>query len=252
MTGSLRGKLPHLFTASPHLGPYVISVPSVPALLGTTFALLAAVGVFVTFLHLWRRELEWRWALLLLWMGLLLALSQGARAFIDIPSARTLFYLTTPLAIAAAFGVTSALERLRAAWPRNSSFLIPVALALILAPTAGSALNQGLQSINHSAQANATLTPDTLDLLEWLKNNPTRCGEKTGLGQRSRMPPSGLSARAGMVPHARRVESERAFPEPDTLGLAKKASGAPASQDQAGEFCPNAILIDDWNRRRTT
>lgn len=266
-TSSLPGKLPHLFTASPHLRTYVIPLTSIPALLGTSFTLLGMVGVLVLGLRLWRRELEWRWALLLLWMGVLLALSQGTRAFIDIPSARTLFYLTTPLAISAALGVTSALERLRAAWPRSSPALIPVALALVLAPTAGSALNNGLQSIDHSAQANATLTPATLDLIEWLQQRPPVCTSNMG----SRSAPSPVSSGPGATsghgvppgggtsedrgPHwipseSSGVPQERSAVSDPRWGSRTAVSRQGGAEDR--DTCPNAILIDDWNRRRTT
>lgn len=196
--GPLLEKLPQLFTVTPHLQAYVIHLSAIPFLLGVPFFLLGAVGSFIAVVSMLRRELEWRWVLLLLWVGLLLALSQGARWVIDIPSARTLFYVATPLAALAALAAFSAVERIAALWPRAKHLLVPVALSLLLAPTAGASLNTRLQNIDHGLQTNSTLTRPTLELIEWLSKNPPRC------------------------------ESKAAAP------------------------CADAILVDDWNQRRTT
>lgn len=211
VSGPLRDKLPHLFSPSPHLRPHVVQLASVPDLLGAPFVLLGIAGILVLLVRLRRRELEWRFWLVLWWIVLLFALSQGARAFLDIPSARTLFYLVTPLALMAALAVATAADRVRVLWPRSSPLLLPMALALALAPTAGNALNTALQDIDHSLQANATLTPATLELLAWLETHPPRCS---------------------------RDEDDR--------------SDRSTSYRSNRSDCPNAILIDDWNRRRTT
>lgn len=173
----LRDKLPQLFTVTPHLRPYVIPLVSYPNLLGVPFTLLALAGLTLVLVRIRWREIDWRWGLVLLWALLLLTLSQGARWVIDIPSARVTFYLAVPMALLGAGAVASATERVRAWWPRASAFLVPTALALTLAPTAGASLNDTLQKIDHSLQANATLTPGIRELMEFLNDHPPACGE---------------------------------------------------------------------------
>lgn len=172
---TLLPKIHDLFTFTPHLRPYVVPLATVPRLLGIPFAYLSVGGLLIVLVRLVRRELEWRWSLLLLWIAIIFALSQGARYFIDIPSARTLFYLAVPLSLVAAAGVASALETVRRTWPRAAPLLLPVMLALTIAPTAGASLNHGLQNIDHTLQTNATLTPATLEFLAFLNARPPDC-----------------------------------------------------------------------------
>lgn len=197
--GPLINKLPHLLSTAPHLSSSVISPWFIPVLLGAPFFFLGAVGALIAVIRVLKRDLEWRFLLLLLWVGLLLALSQGARFFLDIPSARTLFYVAIPLAVLAALAASSAVERIASLWPRAAGSLVPLALALLLAPTAGASLNERLQSIDVRLQSNSTLTHATLELLAWLKEHPPLCVNES----------------------------------------------APAR-------CADALLIDDWNQRRTT
>lgn len=177
VAGPSAKKFTHFFTDTPHLRSYLVSPEDVPAVLGVPFVLLGSAGILACLLRLRRQDVEWRWSLVVVWTILLFALSQGSRFFIDIPSARTLFYLAVPLSLFAAFAVTSVIERITRLWPNATALLIPTALALSLAPTVGSALNAGLQGIDHSLPANATLTPAMLDTLSFLREHPPACGE---------------------------------------------------------------------------
>ncbi|TSC72445.1 MAG: hypothetical protein G01um101438_529 [Parcubacteria group bacterium Gr01-1014_38] len=175
-----------LVTPAPHLRASLILPSSIPELLGLPFVLLGIAGIIIAIVRLRRQDLEWRWSLLLIWIFLLAALSQGPRWFLDIPSARTLFYIVTPLAVLAALAVARAVEQIRTLWPRAASLLIPVALALALAPTVGVPLNAGLQGLDQPTSGtsvltdqthphNATLTPAMRELLSFLTEHPPAC-----------------------------------------------------------------------------
>lgn len=209
-------KVADLFSHTPHLAPYVVPLASVPTLLGEPFTFLGIAGLLVTLVGLTRRDLEWRWSLVILWAVIVAGLSQGPRWVIDIPSARTLFYIVVPFSLFGSLVVARGLDRMRALWPRSAPLLAPLTLALVLAPTAGSAPNSALQGITHAHQANSTLTNDMLDLIEYLQSHPPQCAGDAGSSKlESRQSPS-------VVP------------------------------DSAPVPCADAVLIDDWNRRRTT
>lgn len=178
--------LSRLVTPTPHLRTTLIPLSSVPELLGTPFTLLGIAGAIVAVVHLRRQSLEWRWSLFLLWGALLILLSQGPRWFLDIPSARTLFYAITPIAVTAALAAATAGEQIRALWPRSAPFLLPIGFALLLGPVAGAQLNASLQGLdfvtpgtatftNHAHHRNSTLTPATRELLSTLAEHPS-CG----------------------------------------------------------------------------
>lgn len=175
-----------LVTSTPHLRGSLIPPQNIPELLGVSFVLLGAAGMVIAIVRMRRREIEWRWGPLILWIALLITVSQGPRWFLDIPSARTLFYAVTPLAVVAALALASVLERIRALWPRAAPVLAPGVLALALAPTVGVPLNASLQGFdrptsgtavltNHRHPRNATLTPQTQDFLSFLTANPPSC-----------------------------------------------------------------------------
>ncbi|MDP3685891.1 MAG: hypothetical protein Q8R32_03605 [bacterium] len=175
-------------TAAPHLRGLLIPPSEIPELLGIPFVFLGGVGILLTVIAIRRREFEWRWSLLLVWIGLVFLASQGPRWLLDIPSARTLFYLATPLAVVAAAALVRATERIRLLWPRSAPVLVPAVLALALAPTVGIPLNAARQGLdaptsgitgltNHQHPRNTTLTPETLALLDFLNQHPPVCSD---------------------------------------------------------------------------
>lgn len=175
-----------LVTTAPHLRNLLIPLPEIPELLGIPFVVLGGGGALLAVFAVRRRELEWRWSLLLVWIGLVLLVSQGPQWFLDIPSARTVFYLATPLAVVAAVAVLRTRESIGAHWPRSAPVLVPATLALMLAPTVGIPLNAALQGLdaptsgiagltNHRHPRNTTLTPETLALLDFLNQHPPIC-----------------------------------------------------------------------------
>lgn len=209
-----------LITFTPHLRDSLIPLSGVPELLGVPVVLLGIAGILIAIIGIRRQELEWRWVLLLTWIALFLVISQGPRGFLDIPSARTLFYLPVSLAIVAALAIVRTVERIRMSWPRSAPVLVPAVFALILAPIASVPLDAALHGIdtptsgtavltNHAHHHNATLTASMREVLEVLESNPPTCKEDLG-----------------------------------------RNDGIPNTTPQT--LCPNAVLVDDWNYRRGT
>lgn len=185
-TSVVSSAITRLITATPHLRETRIPIDHIPELFGIPFVLLACIGILVALIGMRRQELEWRWILLLAWSGLVLAISQGPAWFLDIPSARTLFYLIAPLALFVALAVVRLIERIRTLWPRAAPLLVPSALALLLALLAGRPLNAALHGFDiptsgtavltdHRHHHNATLTPAMMEVVDFLEKHPPEC-----------------------------------------------------------------------------
>jgi hypothetical protein len=162
-------KLPDVFTTTPHLTSVLIPPAAIPALLGKSLVLFGIAGMVVS-------RYSFTLVLLAVWTVLILLLSQGPRFFLDIPSARTLFYATTPLAVFTALLITRGHEVLHQTFPRFGGVLALLTLTLALAPLGQTAAAQ-LGEVSHASRVNASLTEETIQLLEFLRSQPVAPGE---------------------------------------------------------------------------
>ncbi|MDO8512162.1 MAG: hypothetical protein Q7S57_02725 [bacterium] len=172
----LTKKLSALFNLHPHLKPFTISLLDYPSTFGVTVFLFGLVGLLVTYIFAKERKNIFR-VLLATFCLVFLFLGQGSKLFIDIPSARTLFYACLPLSIFAGIFLSEIIaigkNKIGSSVFINhhSSFII-LAIAIAIATQTNSA-SQQLIATNHSTRVNASLTPETLDMLSFLKQTTT-------------------------------------------------------------------------------
>lgn len=164
----LTHKLVALFNFHPHLKPFTISLLDYPATFGVTFFLLGLSGLITVYCFSENRKNISR-ILLATFALVFLLLSQGANLFVDIPSARTLFYACIPLAIFAGIFLAEIIAIGKNKIGRSSFIILAITIAI---STHANATIQQLAATNHSTRVNASLTSDTLDMLAFLKNFP--------------------------------------------------------------------------------
>jgi hypothetical protein len=165
----LTKKLSAIFNLHPHLKPFTISLMDYPSTFGVTFFLLGLTGLLMTYFVIKEKRSIQRILLATICL-IFLFVGQGSNLFIDIPSARTLFYACLPLSIFAGLFLTEILTlKTKKAGP--PSFII-IAVAIAIATQANS-ISQQLIATNHSTRVNASLTKDTLDMLAFLKQTAT-------------------------------------------------------------------------------
>jgi hypothetical protein len=163
----LYSKLPHLFTADPHLAAYTLPLSRYPVTMGPVWFVLGIAGLVLMSVHAYKNKHTPRWAFIL-GTGMLLLLSQGPRLFIDIPPVRALLYAIVPLSICAAYFVM----HLRYYVVRtHSGFARAVflgGLAVLVIVPAVSATTRAFATSNHAVASNSTLLPEQLHLAEFL------------------------------------------------------------------------------------
>lgn len=164
----LAEKLPHVFTTTPHLAAFLIPISAYPELLGPSFLLFGLTGIVVTVVHARRSPAYPAVAILAVWTVTVLVLGQGPRFFVDIPSARTLFYAAVPLAVFCGLFLARTVSGVAALFPRGFPVLLPILLMLALAPLAQTAARE-LTAVTHNTRVNTTVTEDTRVLLNDLR-----------------------------------------------------------------------------------
>lgn len=172
----LTKKLSALFNFHPHLKPFTISLFDYPTTLGVTFFLLGLGGlIYILFLAKKRRNIYT--TVTAVYCLLILFLGQGSKLFIDIPSARTLFYASLPLAIFAAVFLSKII------WLGKRGVGAAIFSVLTISLATATHLNTTAQQLlvtNHSTRVNASLTQESLDFLSFLKSS-NNANTKTNL-----------------------------------------------------------------------
>jgi hypothetical protein len=172
----LQHKLPHLFTTTPHLTGFVIPLTSYTAVLGHVTVFLGIAGILT--LPAMKRTAR-TVTVLAAWTIMLLLLGQGPWIFIDIPSARTLFYVVVPLCVCAGLFVERAVHVAPTLFPRWGHVAAALLLSLPLALAADTAARE-LMRTDHTPRVNTTVTADTLAFLAFLRSTPPS-PEQTGI-----------------------------------------------------------------------
>jgi len=157
----LSRKLSALFNLHPHLKPFAITIVEYPSFFGSIIFFLGIASL--VFFLLKRREYSNKLPifLLLAYASVFLILGQGNFFFIDIPSARTLFFASLPLAVLAGLFAGNII--------RKKSVFAAIALSAILALQANSA-SQQIISVSHTQRVNATLTKETVNMIDFLNS----------------------------------------------------------------------------------
>lgn len=163
----LHEKIPHLFTAQPHLLTETPTWFDYPILLGSPWLWFGVGGLVVS--AWWAYQT--RSATLAAFTGstlVLLLLSQGPRLFIDIPPVRALLYAVMPLSITGAALVTVIWQRLTAAVhsPRGRR-LVGALLVGVVTLVAVPGVLRAYQ-LSHQVRTNSTLTVGQVVLAETL------------------------------------------------------------------------------------
>lgn len=175
----LAEKLSALFNFHPHLKPFTISLFDYPSTFGATIFLFGLAGLLATYFFKKERKNILR-VLLATFCFVFLLLGQGANLFVDIPSARTLFYACLPLSIFAGLFLAEIIA-FKTKIADSPSFTIHQPLIIIIAitiaiATQANSTSQQLTATNHATRVNATLTPETQEMLTFLKQtaNPDK------------------------------------------------------------------------------
>ncbi len=168
-----RDKLSTLFTTTPHLTSFIVPVKDYPALLGPSLIFFGILGVVFAFRDNSRRRMPRTVLALATWIATIGILGQGPRFFLDIPSARTLFYATTPLAVCAAYAVIRAVRAAQTRFPAANPALMLFILSVSILPFGQAAAAQ-LRAVANDTRVNATVTPATLALLDFLRTYHTQ------------------------------------------------------------------------------
>lgn len=170
----LRYFLPHFFTGTPHLRELVPSLADYPRLMGATWLSLGLAGALLAAAISIRNSTKNILLIaVLLSTGILLALSQGPRLWIDIPPVRTLFYTVIPLSIFGSYFLISAVHALQAS-NVNKRSRAPVWIAYALVLAVGSTSVAQAFSLTHSSPTNSTLQFAHLALAENIQNSVGR------------------------------------------------------------------------------
>jgi hypothetical protein len=168
----LHHKVPHLFTASPHLLPLTPAPLDYPRLMGLPWLLAGLGGLVLLTRYALRRRLADTAPLgFVLSIFMLLLLSQGPRLDLDIPPVRTLFYTVIPLSITGAYLISVISRHINKAPPALPRRALYALLVLLVVLSAAASLNQAY-TLSHTVRTNATLTGEELALIDRLENSP--------------------------------------------------------------------------------
>jgi len=160
----VKEKIFNIFNNSPHMKAFLIPPYEYPELLGATLAFFGLAGLIVSlFKHFKNRIMV---GFLGVWVVTVFILGQGPLFYVDIPSARALFFSAIPLSVFAGLVLFWALEYLEKFKKISFHFLIVVSVILATLFNVSSAQ---LAIADHGQRINATLTKDSIDLINYLK-----------------------------------------------------------------------------------
>lgn len=151
-----------LFNLNPHLKPFTVNLLEYPDFYGPALFLPGLAGILLYLYY----SIKKRNAALLSFAFFcltILILGQGSNLFIDIPSARALFYGAVPLSVMAALFFD---KTFFSTAPKRSPVVNVIFITLFAAALANSASGQ-LSIANHHSRVNASLTEDTVSLLNF-------------------------------------------------------------------------------------
>jgi hypothetical protein len=157
----LSQKLSVLFTFHPHLKPFAITITEYPSFFGSIIFFLGISGIIFFLFNQKKYSNKLPLFFLLTYAILFLFLGQGNFFFIDIPSARTLFFAALPLAVLAGLFVGNVVGK--------KSVFAAIVLVTVLALQANSA-SQQIIAVSHTPRVNATLTKETTNMIAFLNS----------------------------------------------------------------------------------
>lgn len=170
---NLQQKIPHIFTAAPHLLSLTPNLIDYPRALGVVWFLAGLGGLILLLLKNRKRTAATPpVAAFILGALILLALSQGPRLGIDIPPVRALFFSIIPLSITAAyliFRLINYIKKIASPLTRLISYLILIILVIF---PAGMGTAKAF-TLSHTISINSTLTAGQLTLIDYLANQDT-------------------------------------------------------------------------------
>lgn len=162
-TLGLMQKLPHLFTAEPHLLSLTPSLSDNFNLMGFIWLTVGVLGL----VHIYYSNHTLVAKSFVTSSLLLLSLSQAPRFFIDIPPVRALFYTVVPLSVTFALllaWLTQRLFRLRTTLSIFVAAFIIIAVGLSMFSSVSQAF-----TLSHSVRTNSTLLPDHWPFISFLQ-----------------------------------------------------------------------------------
>ncbi len=162
-------KLTALFTLSPHLTPFIIPLTKYPETFGIT---LFFFGIFGMVLAIKKKRTSLPVLVISAVTLTILFLGQGPYFFVDIPSARTIFFAALPLAVFCAVFLDN-LTTVIGDTLKYGKYFATILLTVIFASLANSAALQA-ENIDHQSRVNASLTEDTLGMINFLRSNPPK------------------------------------------------------------------------------
>lgn len=166
----LHNKIPHLFTATPHLLAQTPPPLDYPRTLGAVWFWTGLAGLGLLVLETAGRpshHLDRTYFVIA--TIVLLLLSQGPRFGLDIPPVRALFYSVVPLSIAAVYFLRHTVRLImRAVSPVKRAAALALVAAITL--TSASASVDRAYALSHAVRTNSTMRAEYVPLIERLKH----------------------------------------------------------------------------------
>lgn len=166
-------KIPHIFSAAPHLTSSIPAAFEYFTLLGPVWFCLGLAGLTLLLLKVFRRRsIDRASVAYVISMIIFLALSQAPRLYIDIPPVRALFYSVIPLSITGAF----LLSQFTGAWSAFSSTRIVTSALIIIMTFASFSSLTTAYTLSHTIRTNSSLLPEHIPLIEYIRQNDSSAG----------------------------------------------------------------------------
>lgn len=160
-------KIFHIFSTNPHLSNYVPNLLDYFSLMGSVWFSLGLSGLVFLLFNIFRAQSSNKLIQLVFLSSstIILILSQAPLFYIDIPPIRALFYLAVPFSILGAYFISFVWQHTK------HQLLIPIILSIIVLVACLGSLTQAYQ-IPINTPNNSTLTPELLNLSQYIKTGP--------------------------------------------------------------------------------